>query len=304
MKLVLDLRPENVDKDYKTFHNMIEYEYFVFKGGEPHIKLKNVYCDSGDVIEVIARLDSFEAVGKLLIAMNALKIKLNDSCTSYPRLSLVIDYFPGARQDRVMVSGEPFTAKVYAELINNLNFDMVIISDAHSDVTPALLNNCLNKDNHAFVYSVIRNIDPSLESKFLLISPDAGANKKIGSLAKYISRFNPIEVIKCDKTRDITTGDITDFEVYADDLDGRDCLIVDDICDGGGTFLGLASKLKEKGAGKLYLAVTHGIFSAGFKALNETFEMVYTTNSFKEYDKTWREAHHHHLGFSPKLIQL
>ena len=63
------------------------------------------------------------------------------------------------------------------------------------------------------------------------------------------------------------TGEINGFGVYADDLGGKDGVIVDDLCDGGGTFNGLAKKLKEKNVGKLYLIVSHGIFSNGFANL-------------------------------------
>ena len=59
------------------------------------------------------------------------------------------------------------------------------------------------------------------------------------------------------------------------------CLIIDDICDGGGTFIGLAKELKQKNAGDLYLAVSHGIFSKGLEALNTYFTKLYTTDSFK-----------------------
>jgi len=60
---------------------------------------------------------------------------------------------------------------------------------------------------------------------------------------------------------------------------------VDDICDGGGTFLGLATALKEKNAGKLSLIVSHGIFSKGFEELNKSFDTVFTTNSFRDIEE-------------------
>lgn len=53
--------------------------------------------------------------------------------------------------------------------------------------------------------------------------------------------------------------------------------------DGGGTFTGLAKELRNKNAGKLYLAVSHGIFSKGFDGLND-FEKIFTTNSFKDIE--------------------
>ena len=86
------------------------------------------------------------------------------------------------------------------------------------------------------------------------------------------------------KIRDVKTRKLSGFKVYADDLQGRDCLVVDDICDGGGTFLGLAKELKAKNAGKLYLAVSHGIFSRGVERLLEHYDGVFSTNSFGEVE--------------------
>ena len=88
-------------------------------------------------------------------------------------------------------------------------------------------------------------------------------------------------MIECSKSRDVKTGKLKGFKVYADDLQGKDCLIVDDICDGGGTFMGLAEELKNKNAGNLYLAVSHGIFSKGFDHLAEHFTKIFTTDSFQ-----------------------
>jgi ribose-phosphate pyrophosphokinase len=114
----------------------------------------------------------------------------------------------------------------------------------------------------------------------LLISPDGGALKKIYKVSEFLGG---IEVVECSKSRDVKTGKLSGFKVYADDLEGKDCLIVDDICDGGGTFIGLADELKKKNAGKLYLAVSHGIFNKGFESLT-VFDKIFTTNSFKDFD--------------------
>lgn len=118
---------------------------------------------------------------------------------------------------------------------------------------------------------------------FHLVCPDSGANKKMKDLQKGIMHDS---LIKCDKTRDTQTGEISGFEVYANDLEGKPCLIIDDICDGGGTFIGLAKELKKKNAGKLYLAVSHGIFSKGYVELDKYFDGIYTTDSFKNVPKT------------------
>jgi ribose-phosphate pyrophosphokinase len=83
-----------------------------------------------------------------------------------------------------------------------------------------------------------------MNNKFYLISPDAGSNKKIFDLAKSIGYDG--EIIRCDKLRDISTGNIIETIVYKDDLNGMDCLIVDDVIDGGRTFIELSKILKQK----------------------------------------------------------
>jgi ribose-phosphate pyrophosphokinase len=93
-------------------------------------------------------------------------------------------------------------------------------------------------------------------------------------------------VLECSKHRDVKTGQLSGFKVQSDDMQGRDCLIVDDICDGGGTFLGLAEALKAKGAGRLYLAISHGIFSKGVEPLTTVFDHIFTTDSIRNWENT------------------
>jgi ribose-phosphate pyrophosphokinase len=111
----------------------------------------------------------------------------------------------------------------------------------------------------------------------VLVSPDAGANKKTFEVAKYFST----NFIRADKLRDLTTGQIKETIVYADDLTGKTAVILDDICDGGRTFIELAKVLKAKGAAKVILFVTHGIFSAGLDPLFAGgIDAIWTTDSF------------------------
>lgn len=247
-----------------------EVEAFTFSGGEPHIKLKvnaEVFLEDSVSVMITQKIKSFNDLGLLLLTVDALR-----RTYTVESINLFLPYFPGARQDRAMVLGEPLTSKIYAEQINALNLDSVIIMDSHSDVVPALLNNCTNWDNHNFISTVLAE----LPSGITLISPDAGANKKILKLAQAVGIS---DIVKCDKTRNVNNGQITGFEVYANDLTDKNCLIVDDICDGGGTFIGLAQELIKKGAAHIYLAVSHGIFSKGMDGFS-AFEKVFSTDSF------------------------
>ncbi len=257
----------NLSKNFKPIPGQeLEYESFIFSGGEPHIKIQDTGYQGR--ITITHRINSFNDLGLLCIAVDALR-RMN-----FNTIELFLPYFPGARQDRVMVKGEPLTVKIYADLINQLQLSKVSIFDPHSDVTVALINNCIVFDNH----KMIRMITSQLPANLLLASPDAGAIKKIYKLAAYLQDY---EVLECGKKRDVRTGALSSFKVPSDDLKGAPCLIVDDICDGGGTFMGLAEVLKAKNSGDLFLVVSHGIFSKEFNELSKYFKKIYTTDSIK-----------------------
>ncbi len=88
-----------------------------------------------------------------------------------------------------------------------------------------------------------------------------------------------LEFVRADKVRNPENGQIFGTEVFYDDFEGKPVLIVDDICDGGYTFLKLAEKLKEKNAGMVILYVTHGIFSKGLDELCQVVNNIITTDS-------------------------
>ncbi|CAD0003248.1 ribose-phosphate diphosphokinase [Flavobacterium salmonis] len=261
----------NLDPKFAPILNQeeIQFQSFTFSGGEPHIKI-NPDFDTTQKVTITHRLNSFNDLGLLCITVDALRrmdVKIID---------LFIPYFPAARQDRVMIKGESLSVKVYADIINTLQLNKVYVFDAHSEVTPALVNNCEVIPNHTFIQQVLKVIGENVK----LISPDGGALKKIYKVSEFLGG---VEVVECSKSRDVKTGKLSGFKVYNDDLQGMDCLIVDDICDGGGTFVGLGEELKKKNAGKLYLAVSHGIFNKGFEVLN-CFDGIFTTNSFKDFE--------------------
>ncbi len=264
----------NLDEYFNPYPSkrQISYESFIFPGGEPHLKILDDLSSTNEVT-ITHRLHSFNDFGLLLVAIDAIRR------SGVVRINVFIPYFPAARQDRVMIRGEALTVKIYASILNLQKLNRITIFDPHSDVTPALLDNCRILNNHEF----ISRVTSELPANFKLISPDGGALKKIYKVAEYIQNE---AVIICSKTRNVQTGKLSAFKVHTDDLEGADCLIVDDICDGGGTFIGLAKELKRKNAGDLYLAVSHGIFSKGTEQLTRMFKVIFTTDSFKPKKET------------------
>jgi ribose-phosphate pyrophosphokinase len=241
--------------------------FLKFSGGECHIKLPDF--EVAENTTILANLNSSDDVMSLLLVVDAVR-RINPST----KIALTIPYFPYARQDRVCNEGEALSVKVMADLINSLNCASLTIYDPHSDVTPALLNNCR-------VVSVADIISKSFLAKeintknLLLVSPDAGAEKKVRMVAKKLASAGIlVEVLCATKSRDTMTGNITSTTIHGD-VKGKNIMIVDDICDGGATFIELAKLLKEQGAGDIYLYVSHGIFSKGLAVLGEHFKHVY-----------------------------
>lgn len=181
----------------------------------------------------------------------------------------LIPYLPAARADR----GHPFGAKVYADLINMANLDQVVCLDPHSHVMPGLVNNITVVDSDI----IIRNhvLGRSGKDGYVgVIAPDAGAVERAQRVADTLH----LPLYKATKHRDFETGKLTHFEAPADlPAEGR-LLLADDICDGGGTFLGLADAM-GLGRERLSLWVSHGIFSGKANLLTEKFGSIYTTDS-------------------------
>lgn len=271
------MRSLNLDSLFiPTSKPEISFKSFTFPGGEIGFKLTEHNINYSDVDKVIItqRIKSSEDLMKILFAVDALRLE------GIKRFDLIIPYIPYGRQDRKCDTGESFSLKVLANIINSVGFESVIVLDSHSDVAPALINNCENFNNHKYVLLAAMDITSKTMIKPYLVSPDTGANKKINKVFDNVRYFS--DVVKCDKTRDLTNGNITGVEVFKDDLKGTDCLIVDDICDGGRTFIEIAKELQKNNAGGLYLFVTHGIFSNGFEELSKYFDKIYCTNSFSD----------------------
>jgi ribose-phosphate pyrophosphokinase len=185
---------------------------------------------------------------------------------------LVMPYVPGARADR----GLPFGLEIYAGFINELEIDQIIIFDPHSQVAPEKLR---GYENLTVVYSYelfeLGHMKAVINQYDAIIAPDKGAATR----AKQVADVAGIPVITATKERDEATGQLSNFQIEGLDSDGT-YLIVDDICDRGGTFKGLA-KASGLPPENIDLYVSHGVFSSdALETLPEYFEYIYTTNSY------------------------
>jgi ribose-phosphate pyrophosphokinase len=275
----------NLDAAFNPFNKaknafFLSYEHIVFPGGEDHVTVHWTTNIVGSPPLVITqRVNSAQDFFKILLVADAAK-----RSQKFGRMSLFIPYFPGARQDRVCNPGEPLTVKVYADLINSCGFDDVIICSPHSEVTPALLDNVTVIDlDMMFAERISAEIFArSGASTLNVVCPDAGAGKRVMKIAGLIQEIFPnktINLIRCEKVRDVKDGSLREFFVAADTLDGNPCIIFDDIVAYGGTFLGLADALKSKGAGEIGIFTCHSDCQKGIDNLTGKFDYVYMTNS-------------------------
>ncbi|QDP60398.1 MAG: putative ribose-phosphate pyrophosphokinase [Prokaryotic dsDNA virus sp.] len=244
----------------------IEMSYFPC--GERKLTIQKMRAPANilyDQLTIRIQYESDQDLIDLLLLKDAIE---RCSWLNYKTFVLLISYFPYGRQDRVANAGEPHSLRVIGSLINSCGFDKVFVVDPHSDVIEGVIDNFEALTMDQIVYSTEEG---PFDMCNAFVSPDAGAYKKVLKAAQ----AKGVDLIRADKIRDTMTGDLSGFEVYAEDLTGLTVTILDDICDGGGTFIGLAKKLREKGAERILLYVTHGKFTKGVDILLEHIDEVW-----------------------------
>ena len=201
---------------------------------------------------------------------------------------LYLPYVPNGRMDRVESPDDIFTMKYFGELINSLNFKKVFIMDSHSSVSYAVIKKCSFIDSSDIVESVISKIK-KIDKTPIMFYPDEGSVKRYSKKIDLPFAFGM-------KNRDWKTGKILGLDIFGlepEEIKGKSILIRDDICSKGGTFYHSAQKLKELGADKIYLFVTHcensildGEFGEYKQNLIETglIDHIFTTDSIYNVD--------------------
>lgn len=198
-------------------------------------------------------------------------------------IHLHIPYLPYGRQDKGISNDTTFNLYVFAELINGLEFQKVTTVDAHSVMFKAMIRNSENIS----VTNIHQKVIEDFRTTYVVF-PDKG------SMDRYGKELSHMRTIYCEKTRDQATGNITGNKVHLPSEprhpewpsidDGSRLLIVDDICDGGATFICVAKSLREIHSNiTVGLFVTHGIFSKGRQhLLDNGIDKIYTTNSLSK----------------------
>ena len=253
----------------------IEFDRSVFPDGSVFFRLKDPGV-RGMGVTILARLTSGTGIMELLVAVDALRR------AGYGDLDLVMPYVPYAQQDSVHSPGESLSLEVFAGIVKGLQFRSVRVFDPHSKVTPALMGRrCTVVDNRSLVQKALSCVGDG-EDRVNVICPDDGAQKKIGALIpRLVWGDRKYALYCCEKIRDLPTNKIVG--TYIPKIEGLDapCLIVDDICLAGGTFLGIVAEMRKQGyTGDVYLCVSHGLFNARQDELEKAFVRIFTTDSW------------------------
>ena len=252
-----------------------------FPGGEVGVNINTGSLDAwspqtGRVksIDLFAKIQNSDQLMAMFLATDALR-----RVYPYAVIDLTIPYFPYARQDRVCNAGEALSVKVVAQLINAMKYSTVTVVDPHSPVLVAALDRCFVIEQH----EAFKRIKQDWHN-WTIIAPDAGAAKKTEEFAKLVGAK---DVLYFTKSRELSTGRITGMKMLNPEiLTGENKLLVlDDICDGGRTFVELYQAFEAPAHINyecLELAVTHGIFSKGVSVLTAVYDHVYTTNTLPQ----------------------
>jgi ribose-phosphate pyrophosphokinase len=255
----------------------IKYKISGFPDGQQDIVITEETILEGHDVQIVSRFNSFQDL-ELIACTKAALTRLGVDF-----VSLFIPYLLGARSDReFQEGGTSYLVDIIGPFLNVLKFNRVVVMDVHSDVASACIHRMMNINNTGFVDSVLNGLYSGKTEDYYLVSPDAGSFKKLHKLADKID-YNK-EIIICSKTRAVD-GKLSNVIVPIDlKHSNSDLIIIDDICDGGATFLNIAKEIKKAGThkGKLYLIVTHGIFSKGFSELAQYFDGIFCTNSVKD----------------------
>lgn len=250
-----------------------QYVKFRYPAGECQVRLAESELEevaAAEQITVWADIRNDSDVVELVLLLNAVR----GASGASPELQLCLPYLPYARADRRFVKGDCYGLGAFVDMLTSGgNVDKIVTLDVHSPACPLVVS----ISPLPLICHSIRHILAGSDGKGMVtvLLPDKGA------VTRYDFTGLPVDVKNCDKKRDSATGKLSGF-VVPEKFTTQPVLLVDDICDGGGTFVGIADALRiqERTDIELYLYVTNGIFSRGFGELKQRFKRIFTSDSF------------------------
>jgi ribose-phosphate pyrophosphokinase len=254
----------------------VEINKFTFPGGEEHLKLG--YRDWSNY-EIDVSVRDCRNASDILTLMMVIDV-LRDNSGPRASIHLELCHLPFARQDRRTSRDEPFSLRIIAEMLNSMMLESITFWDAHSEISEVLVDESKSLPQGMFLHNVVGALTQDLgRTNIVVVSPDAGAHKKTFDAC---SSCGLSDIAKFVKNRDTATGKLSGCHgMWDTKWDAMDIVILDDICDGGGTFLMIEDWIRKntKNSNPIYLATTHGIYSKGTDILLDKFDRLFCSHS-------------------------
>jgi len=200
---------------------------------------------------------------------------------SASRITAVVPYFGYARQDRRVRSMRvPITAKVVADMITGAGVDRLLTVDLHADQIQGFFD--IPVDNIYATPILVDDIERTFQDDFIVVSPDVGGVVRARAMAK---RVGDVDLAIIDKRR--PKANVSQVMHIIGDVEGKRCLLIDDIVDTAGTLCKAADALKENGAKEVYAYITHPVLSgpAIDNITNSTLDELIVTDTIPLSDK-------------------
>ena len=205
---------------------------------------------------------------------------------SAKRITAVCPYYGYSRQDRKSQGREPITAKLVADLLASAGANRVVSVDLHSGQIQGFFDGPF--DHLTAMPVLVAYLRQHLEGDVVVVAPDAGRVKA----AERFSRHLGTDMASVYKRRRVGEASVVEALAVMGDVEGRQCVIVDDMIDTAGTVVAAADQLKGRGAAEVWALATHGVFSgpAVDRLKNSVIDRVVVTNTLplppdKQIDK-------------------
>ncbi|MEZ5171822.1 MAG: ribose-phosphate diphosphokinase [Acidimicrobiia bacterium] len=208
---------------------------------------------------------------------------------SAKRITAVCPFYGYARQDRKAEGREPITARLLADLLTAAGVDRVVTLDLHTGQIQGFFD--MPVDHLTAVPTIAEYLAEKVAADVTVVSPDAGGGKLVRRFANNLAEFEiSAELAFIDKRRPKGTHNVAEATEVVGEVEGRSCVLVDDMIDTAGTITAAASLLVDRGAREVWVAASHGVLSGpAIERLREApvREVVLTNSLPIPEEKRW-----------------
>ncbi|MGH2695027.1 MAG: ribose-phosphate diphosphokinase [Actinomycetota bacterium] len=263
-----------------------EVEIATFANSETYVRFVESVrgCDAFVIQSMSSPVDHH--LMQQLIMIDALKRG------SAKRITAICPFYPYSRQDKKTIGREPITAKLVADLYEAAGVDRVISMDLHTGQIQGFFDVPFD---HLTARTLLTDYFVDiLDEEFVIVSPDVGRVRLAEKWIQHLNEFHELsgQIAFLHKRRAREARNVSETRTVVGDVDGKVCVVVDDMIDTAGTLVNGADVLMEAGATEVYAAATHSVLSdpAVDRIKNSTIRQVVTTNTLpipseKEIDK-------------------